>query len=141
MAEVFGGFIAGYAMAIITTPLFSIWLFRLRVESELLARLLPAGVGVVSVSVLLHGALIIFWTGMGLVLGLLLLAMRGESGALGSLNAPYTLFVVGLFVAIGAPLVAVLVPLRRGIVMVIVIAVLVFGWLAPYLARWSTFDS
>ncbi len=141
MAETFAGFVSGYAMAVLTTPMFSFWLVRMRGESELLKRLLPPGVGAVSVSVLLHAALTMFWTGIGLVLGLMLFAMRGEGGALGSINAPYTLFVAGLFVAIGAPLFALIAPLRRFISIGIVVAILVFGWLTPYLARWSNFDS
>jgi hypothetical protein len=141
VAEVFAGFVSGYALALLTTPLFSMWLLRLRATSPLLERLLPAGVGAVSVSVLLHTALTMFWTAMGLLLGLVLFAMRDADGALGSLNAPYTLFVAALFLAIGAPLVAVLVPWRRVTVAGILMAVVVFGWLTPYLARWSNFDS
>jgi hypothetical protein len=141
VAEIFGGFIAGYAMAVISTPVLSIWLARLRLQSELMARLLPAGTSAVSTSIILHGALAMFWTGMGLVLGLLLYGMRDEGGALGSLNGPYTLFVAALFVAIGAPLVGLLRPLRGILISGIVLAILVFGWLTPYLAEWSSFDS
>lgn len=141
MAEVFAGFITGYGMAVLTTPLMSIWLVRLRLESVLMARLLPEGASAVSISVILHGALAMFWTGVGLVLGMVLLGMRDAGEALGSLNGPYTLFVAGLFVALGAPLVAVLPALRRVTVSGIVVAILVFGWLTPYLAEWSTFES
>ncbi len=100
-------------MAVLTTPLMSIWLVKLRMESALMARLLPEGTGAVSMSVLLHGALAMFWIGMGSILGLVLFGMRGAGEALGSLNAPYTLFVAGLFVAMGAPLVMLLPSLRR----------------------------
>lgn len=141
MAEVFAGFVSGYGLAVLTTPLLSIWLLRLRARSALLERILPPGVGAVSVSVLLHGALTMFWTAMGLLLGLVLLAMRDAGSALGSANAPYTLFVAGLFLALGAPVVALLVPWRRVTVVGILLAVLVFGWLTPYLADWSNFDS
>jgi len=141
VAEVFAGLVTGYAMAVLTTPLLSIWLARLRVESVLMARLLPEGASAVSMSLILHGALAMFWTGAGLILGLVLLGMRGAGEALGSLNAPYTLFVAGLFIALGAPLVALLPPLRRATLAGILLAVLVFGWLTPYLAEWSTFDS
>lgn len=141
MAEVFAGFVSGYAMALLTTPLLSVWLVRLRVESELVGRLLPPGVGAVSLSVLLHGALVLFWTGIGMLLGLVLLAMRDAGAALGSLNAAYTLFVGGLFLAIGAPLVALLAPLRRILATGTVLAILLFGWLMPYLADWSKFDT
>jgi hypothetical protein len=135
--EVFAGFISGYAMAVITTPMLSFLLVRLRLESELMSRLLPEGTSAVGLSVLLHGALALFWTAMGLLLGLVLLAMSDSDSALGSLNGSYTLFVAGLFVAIGAPLFAVFAPIRRLIASAVVLAILVFGWLTPYLADWS----
>jgi len=137
VAEVFAGFVSGYAMAVITTPMLSLLLVRLRMESALMSRLLPEGTSAVGLSVLLHGALAMFWTAMGLLLGLVLLLMNDSGSALGSLNGAYTLFVAGLFVAIGAPLFAVLAPLRRQVALAIVVAILVFGWLTPYLAEWS----
>jgi hypothetical protein len=140
MAEVFAGFLAGYAMAVVSTPLLSVLLLRLRAESPALERVLPLGVSAVGVSVLLHGALTMVWTALGLVLGMTLLAMEGAGGALGSLNGPFTLFVAGLFLALGAPLFALLVPLRCLIALTLVAAVLVFGWLMPYLAEWSKFE-
>jgi len=138
VAEVFAGFISGYVMAVLTTPMLSIWLLKLRLESALMSRLLPAGTSAVSLSVILHGGLAMFWTGMGLLLGLVLYGMRDGGGALGSLNGPYTLFVAALFVALGAPLVALMTSLRRVLVPGILLAILVFGWLTPYLASWST---
>jgi hypothetical protein len=141
VAEVFAGFVTGYGVALITTPLFSVWLVRLRVESPLMQRLLPEGANAVSVSVILHGALAMFWTGVGLLLGLVLFGMRDAGEALGSLNGPYTLFVAALFVALGAPVVALLPQLRRVTLSGLVFAILLFGWLTPYLAEWSTFDS
>jgi hypothetical protein len=141
VAEIFAGFVTGYAMAVITTPLLSIWLLRLRLQSALMARLLPQGASAISMSLILHGALAGFWTGIGLLLGLVLLGMRGGGEALGSLNGPYTLFVAALFVAIGAPLVMILVPLRRLTLTGLVLAIAAFGWLTPYLAEWSSFES
>jgi hypothetical protein len=140
MAEVFAGFLAGYAMAVLSTPLLSVLLLRLRAESPALERVLPVGVSAVGVSVLLHGALTMVWTALGLVLGMILLAMESAGGALGSLNWPFTLFVAGLFLALGAPLFALLAPVRRLIGLTLVAAVLLFGWLMPYLAEWSKFE-
>jgi hypothetical protein len=141
LAEVFAGFVTGYAIALLSTPLLSLGLVKLRLESALMARLVPEGANAVSMSVILHGALAIFWTGIGLLLGLVLLGMRGSGEALGSLNGPYTLFVAALFVALGAPVVALMPAFRRATVPVLLIAILVFGWLTPYLAEWSTFES
>ena len=140
MAEVFAGFVAGYSLALVSTPLLSLLLLRLRTGSEVLARLLPAGVNPVGVSVLLHGALAMFFTGVGLVLGLLLLAMRDEAGAAGSRNAPFTLLVASLVLAFSAPFVAFAGPLRPYILGFALLTLAVFGWLMPYLADWSRFD-
>jgi hypothetical protein len=135
--EVLAGFVAGYAMAVITTPMLSLLLLRLRLESALMSRLLPEGTSAVGLSVVLHGALAMFWTAMGLLLGLVLLAIDDSGSALGSLNGAYTLFVAGLFVAIGAPLFTVFAPMRRLVALAVILAILVFGWLTPYLAEWS----
>jgi len=140
VAEVFAGFVAGYGLAIVTTPLFSVWLLRLRAEGGLLARLLPAGTSPVGLSLLLHGALAMFWTGLGLVLGLVLFAMRDGEAALGSKNGPFTLFVAGVMLAIGAPLFALFVRQRGLIAATFATALVVYGWLTPYLAEWSRFE-
>jgi hypothetical protein len=138
---VFAGFVAGYILALISTPLVSLLLLRLRAGSDLLERLLPAGTSAVGVSVLLHGALALLWTGFGIVLGLLLLAMRGAGEGAGSLNAPFSLFVAGLVLAIVAPVFVILRPLRRYVAGYALVVLLIFGWLMPYLAEWSTFES
>jgi hypothetical protein len=44
-------------------------------------------------------------------------------------------------VAVGAPLVILLPPRRRVTLGAIVLAIIAFGWLMPYLAEWSQFDS
>jgi hypothetical protein len=44
-------------------------------------------------------------------------------------------------VAMGAPLVMLLPSLRRLTLPGIVTAIVVFGWLMPYLAEWSTFET
>lgn len=141
MAEVFAGFVAGYALALLSTPLLALTLLRLRAESELVARLLPAGVSAISLSVLLHGALFLFWTGLGIVLGLVLLALRDAEGALGSANAPFSLFVAGLTLALVAPLAIAVRPIRQASILYALLVLAVFGWLMPYIAEWSTFES
>jgi hypothetical protein len=141
LAEVFAGFVAGYALAVLSTPLLALTLIRFRTESAVLARLFPAGVSMVSLGVLVHGALFFFWTALGILLGLILLAMRDAGGALGSANAPFTLFVAGLTLALAAPFAIVLERLRQPVLLCSLLVVLVFGWLMPYLAEWSSFES
>lgn len=141
MAEVFAGFVAGYVLALLSTPLLAFVLLRLRAEGGLFGRLLPAGVSAISVGVLVHGALFVFWTGLGIVLGLVLLAMRDAGGAVGSRNGAFSLFVAALALALVAPLVVLLPAFRRLVLAGALLVVLVFGWLMPYLAEWSSFES
>lgn len=141
MAEVFAGFVAGYALALLWTPVLAVLLLRLRAGGGLLGRLLPAGVSPLGLSVLLHGALFLFWTGAGILLGLVLYGMRGAGGALGSLNGPYTLFVAGLTLALSAPVLIAVPALRLPVLLLSLAFLIVFGWLMPYLAEWSTFES
>jgi len=133
--EVFAGFLCGYVLALISTPLLAVGLLRLRGESALLGRLLPPGVSAVGLSVLLHTALFFTCTAIGIVLGLLLLAMKGGPGALGSANTPFTLFVAGLTLAVIAPVAIVVRPLRASALGGGLVVLIVFGWLMPYLAQ------
>lgn len=140
MSQVFAGFVAGYGLALLTTPVLAFVMFRLRANSELLMRLFPREAPMVAVALLLHGALTFALTGIGLVLGLVLLAMEDADGALGSLNWPFSLFVAAMTLAGVAPVFALLRPFRRVIAAYAVLVVAVFGWLMPYLADWSKFD-
>jgi hypothetical protein len=140
VAEVFAGFVCGYILALLSTPLLALMLLRLRAGSELFQRLLPPGVSALGLSVLLHGGLFLFWTAVGMLLGLVLLAMEGEGGALGSLNGPFSLFVVGVVLAFAAPVIVVARRARQLAIACVVGVVVVFGWLMPYMAEWSSFD-
>lgn len=140
MAEVFAGFVAGYGLALITTPLLAMLLFRLRAGSEVLTRIFPSEAPLVAVALVIHGALTFGLTAVGIVLGLILIAMEDADGALWSLNWPFTLFVCAMTLAAVAPVFAVLRPLRKEVAAYSLLVVLVFGWLMPYLAEWSKFD-
>ena len=137
MAQVFAGFICGYALALISTPLLALGLIKLRGESALMARLFPKEASVTALAVTLHLGLFFACTGLGMILGLVLAAMDGAGGALGSPNAPYTLFAFGLIVAIIAPLFVLVKPLRFLSAVNALIAIAGFGWLMPYRAKWG----
>jgi hypothetical protein len=115
-------------------------LLGLRAGNGAISRLWPPEANLVAVSMVLHGFAAFALTAVGIVLGLVLLGMEGAASGAGSLNAPYTLFVAALVVAIFAPIVALIAPLRRQLVAYAVITLAVFGWLMPYLAEWSAFD-
>ena len=141
MAEVFAGFVCGFFLSLITAPLLAITLLRLRITSPTLARLLPEGVNPVAVTVVLQVALVLFWTGAGIILGLLLLAMDGlGNSAPGLKNPPYTLLVLSFVLAIAGPLALLITAWWRQIAGGAIAAFLVFGALMPYMAEWSKFD-
>jgi hypothetical protein len=136
--QVFAGFICGYILALVSTPLLAVSLLRLRAESPLLARLFPPNTSVTALTVVLHIGTFFACTGLGMILGLVLLAMDGAGSALGSPNAPYTLFAFGLILAIIAPLFALVRPLRALTAANALLALVGFGWLLPYMAQWAT---
>ena len=140
MGELFAGFVCGYILALISTPLLAVLLLRLRASSPVLARLLPEGTSAVSVSILLHLMLFFAWTGLGIILGLVLLAMRDEPGALGSSNAAFTLFVAGLTLMLLTPFVFLIPRLRHAAIACAVLMLVVFGWLMPHMAGWTSFE-
>ncbi len=140
MAEVFAGLICGYAIALLSTPLLALSVVRLRAGSELLARLLPPGTSLVSIGVVLHWALFLFWTAVGMLLGLVLLAMEDAGAAAGSRNAAFTLFVAAAVAAVIAPPVVVFARARRVVLSFGAFVIAVFGWLMPYMVEWSRFE-
>jgi hypothetical protein len=140
VAEVFAGFVAGYGLALITSPILAFLMFRVRARSDLLMRIFPSDAPMVAVTMLIHGALTFVLTALGIVLGLVLLAMEDADGAVGSLNWPFTLFVAALTLAGVAPIFALLRPFRRAIAAYSLLFVAIYGWLMPYLADWSKFN-
>lgn len=140
MGEAFAGFVAGYAVALLTTPLVAVWLLQLRLGSALLARLLPEDSSALALGVIVHRALFLFWTALGLLLGLLLWAMGDDGDIAGGANLPFLLFVSALTLAVVAPVAIVLHRARWPVVVAAGIVVVVFGGLMPYLAEWSRFE-
>ncbi len=141
MDQVFAGFICGYALALVSAPVLAIALLRLRTESRLLNAVLPPGTPVVALVVALHGALFFFWTAIGMILGLILGAMRHAGGGLGSANFAFTLLVASLTLALVAPVAIAWQRMRRPVLIAALVVLLTFGWLMPYMARWSNFGS
>jgi len=141
VAEVFAGFLCGYISAIALTPILSLSLLRMRATSALGARLLPPGTPAVGLMVILHTGLAMFWTAAGLLLGLLLHAMAGNAHHfLLSRNAAFTLFVAGSVLALLAPFAVMFRQFRTSALVSGALVVVLFGWLMPYLAAWSSFD-
>lgn len=141
MAEVFAGFVSGYAMALLTAPLLAVLLFRARASGGILAAMLPAGTSPIALVVVLHGALFFVWSGLGIILGMLLYAMRDAESAPLLPNPPFTLFVAALTVMVVAPLLVLLPRFRQAAFITAASVLLVFGLLMPNLAGWTRFGS
>jgi hypothetical protein len=141
VAEVFAGFVAGYVVALLSTPLLAYMLFRLRMDpAGIVSRFLPEGANAVAFGMIVHGILFVFWTGIGIVLGMVLLGMEDEGKALGSLNGPFSLFVAGFTLAVFAPVAILVRGVRNLMLGYALTVVLVFGWLLPYMAKWSRIE-
>lgn len=140
MAEVFAGFVCGFGLSLFYAPLFAVTLLRMRAESAIIARLLPPGVNPVALTLILQGGFFLFWTGIGIIFGLVLLALDDAPSGIGSLNAPYTFIVFVTGLSLTAPFAVVIDDWRRQIIVTGIVAFLVFGYLMPYLASWSKFD-
>ncbi|HET6614764.1 MAG TPA: hypothetical protein VFH62_02650 [Dehalococcoidia bacterium] len=136
MAEVFAGFVVGYALALALSPIAAIALVRSNDRTGFAQRIAPEGTNVVALSVVLHFAAMIVLTAVGLILGMALggLEDRRPDGGLGSPNLVYTLLVVALTAVIVIPTIAV--PAIRRIAFVgALIFVVAFGWAVPWLAQ------
>ena len=139
MAELLAGFVCGYGLALVLTPLGAIILVRARVSSPLLRQLLPEGTSLVALSVILHGFAFLTMTALGILLGLLLVGLedRSPAGGLGSPNGVFTgLVLATTAIAVGPP--ALLLPrLRLALLALGLLVAGLFGWLMPYLSLWG----
>ena len=135
MAEVFAGFIIGFALSLAAAPLGAIALVRSNDRTGLAQRVAPPGTNVIALSVVVHFAALILLTMIGLLLGLLLAGLndRRSDNGLGSPNVAYTLIVVALTAVIVMPTLAVP-AVRRWCVVGALVFAAAFGWVMPWLA-------
>lgn len=138
MAEVFAGFVVGYALAILFAALGAFALVRSNDRTAMAQRLAPPGTSVIALSVVLHFAAIIVLTALGLVLGMALAGIeaRRPEGGLGSPNLVYTALVLALTAVVVIPSFAVPAVRRYGVAAALVFAAS-FGWAMPWLATFG----
>jgi len=137
MAEVFAGFVCGYAVALVFTPLAALMIVNARSRIPYLAKAIAPNISAVALMVPVSLVGFLIWTAIGMVLGLL---YRGAEqnipeGGLGSPNLLYTALVLSFG---GSALMLIALALRRLPWQVAVIGVTFvggFGWAMPYLAR------
>ena len=139
MAEALAGFVCGYGLALVATPLAAIALFRARATSSYLRSVLPEGTSLIAVSVILHTFIFLTFTAIGALLGLLLAGLDGRSpeGGLGSPNRAFTAFIIATAVIAVGPLALFASRQRLPLLGGGLLFASVFGWLMPYLAQWG----
>jgi hypothetical protein len=143
MSEVLAGFVCGYALALVSAPLVAFAILRLRPRMPWVALTVPEQVPVVALMVVLFGFTFVFWTGLGIVLGLILMGLedRAPESGLGSPSLIFTLIIVFASAAVFTPAAVLLRSGRRYVIAAAVVFLGVFGWLMPYLAEWSPIAS
>jgi hypothetical protein len=136
VADVFAGFVVGYALALVLSPIGAIALVRSNDRTGFAQRIAPEGTNVVALSVVVHFAAMIVLTAVGLILGMALggLEDRRPEGGLGSPNLAYTLIVMALTAVMVIPTFAVP-SIRRFALIGGVVFVVAFGWGVPWLAE------
>lgn len=136
MAEVFAGFVCGYALALAATPLIALALVRARVRSATVQRIMPEGSSLIAVSVIIHGFLFIALTAIGILLGIMLAGVEDSApeGGLGSPNRVFTLLMLGTAAIAVLPLAAVLPRSRVALLVSGAVFAVVFAWIMPWLS-------
>ena len=136
MAEVFAGFVCGYALALLFTPLAALTIINARSRVPFLTKAIAPNISAVALTVPISLLAFLIWTAIGMVLGLL---YRGAEqnipqGGLGSPNVLYTALVFSFGTS---ALMIIALGLRRLPWQVLVMGVAFvggFGWAMPYLA-------
>lgn len=139
MAEVFSGFVVGYAMSLLFTAFAAVTVMNARSRVPALARAIAPNLSAVMLAVPISLFAFLLWTMVGMALGLLYReALDHLPGAgLGSPNWPFTLGVALLTLA-GLAVILYAFRLRRIPWPVLALAAAflsLFGWAMPYLAR------
>lgn len=135
MAEVFAGFILGYALSLIIAPIIAIGMLRMNSESVVVQRIAPPGTNVVALMMVVHFGLMLILTALGLVLGMALggIEDRRPDGGLGSPNLIYTLLVIALTFVLVIPTLVFPAVRRYSLGLALAFAG-IFGWALPWLA-------
>jgi hypothetical protein len=142
MAAAMAGFVCGYALALIVTPLAAVALVRARAGGGLVAQVMPQGASLIAVSVILHLFAMLTLTALGLLLGMLLNGLEENSPAagLGSPNRVFTAFILAATAIAVVPLAVASRRLRLPLLAGGLLFAGCFGWLMPYLASWSPIE-
>jgi hypothetical protein len=136
MAEVLAGFVCGYALAVLATPVFAISLVRARVNSEHLRRIVPPATPLAAVSIIFHGFAFLVFTAIGMLLGVMLQGVEDNrpDGGLGSPNGTFTFMILAISAIAVLPMAAVLRRWRGPLFLTGAVFAATFGWIMPWLS-------
>jgi hypothetical protein len=136
MAEVMAGFVCGFALALVATPIAALALVRAGPESALVRSVMPAGTSLTAVTVILHGFVFLGMTAIGIVLGLMLAGLEDSSpaGGLGSPNRVFTGLILAVTAIAVTPIAAVLPRWRMSLFTSGIAFAICFGWAMPWLS-------
>ena len=137
MAEVFAGFVVGYAFSLLFSAVAAVMVIEARSRELYLSRAIASNISALQLAVPISLLAFLAWTLVGMLLGALYRAARInlEGGGLGSPNWPFTL---GVLVVTLAFLATVLYAWRRlgwGVVLTAAAFAAMFGWGMPHLAE------
>ena len=136
MAEVFAGFVVGYAFSLLFSAVAAVMVIEARSRELYLSRAIASNISALQLAVPISLLAFLAWTLVGMLLGALYRAARInlEGGGLGSPNWPFTL---GVLVVTLAFLATVLYAWRRlgwRVVLTAAAFAAMFGWGMPHLA-------
>jgi heme/copper-type cytochrome/quinol oxidase subunit 4 len=137
VAEVFAGFVIGYAMSLIFSILAALMVVDARSRIPYLAKAIAPNISAVALAVPISLLAFFLWTALGMFFGLLyrLTLEEASDGGLGSPNLVYTVLVL-IFTAFSLTMVLAL--WRRLPWPVLTIGLTfaaLFGWALPFLAE------
>ena len=140
MPQVFAGFLCGFALSIIATPPFAVWVLNSRDDIPFVRSAVPKGMPVTLLSIPILSFFFLIWTELGLVLGMLLLAAdkANSTGGLGSPNLLFTVIVLLTAIIIFLPFFALVRSAWRLALFLAVSYVVLFGWATPILAHYAS---
>jgi hypothetical protein len=134
---VFGGFVAGYVVSIVSVVVFAMAFARARDAIGWVEHVISREVPMTLVTIPLFTGSVIVWTAIGLIAGLVFHLSTSEDPewVFGSSNIAFTAVVALLAVAGAVALVVVQPAWWRGAAVHAVAVLAAFGWLLPALGR------
>ena len=137
MAEVFAGFVMGYAFSLLFTAVAAMMVIEARSQVPYLSRAIAPNISALQLAVPISLLAFLSWTLVGLLLGVLYRAARINlsGGGLGSPNWLFTLAVLITTIAFLAVVLYAWRRLRWQVALTAVAFAAMFGWGMPHLAE------